>query len=181
MNIDLFTDRLYNINHRIQIIGGRHMKTQELSLAAIVLLFLSSCASEPISSDMTGNEYNISAVVGTTGSDGIQSDININKLKEKYPEYFEMSDFKGIEVYVWQMAENSYRCGMMSGTNRNKTEEEIMSLQSKSLSIDEAKAILNEIGVKKEDIIVMPISQPYSSYAYEINDEYIDRVHKLFE
>ncbi|MBQ4225049.1 MAG: hypothetical protein II664_01900, partial [Oscillospiraceae bacterium] len=75
----------------------------------------------------------------------------------------------------------SYRCGMMSGTNRNKTEEEIMSLQSKSLSIDEAKAILKETGVKKDDIIVMPISQPYSSYAYEINDEYIDRIHKLFE
>jgi hypothetical protein len=159
------------------------MKARALSLAVIVLLFLSSCASEPISSDLTGNEYKNSTVIGTTGAESIQNDpnINIDELKEKYPEYFEMSDFKGIEVYVWQMVENSYRCGMMSGTNRNKTEEEIMSLQSKSLSIDEAKAILNETGVNKEDIIVVPISQPYSSYAYEINDEYTERVHKLFE
>lgn len=157
------------------------MKIKALSLAAIVLLFLSSCGSEAISSDITENEHKNSAVIGTTDSAAVQSEPNIDELKEKYPEYFEMSDFKGIEVYVWQMAENSYRCGMMSGTNRNKTEEEIMSLQSKSLSIDEAKAILKETGVKKDDIIVMPISQPYSSYAYEINDEYIDRVHKLFE
>ena len=157
------------------------MKIKALPLAAIVLLFLSSCGSEAISSDMTENEYNNSAVIGTTDSAAVQSEPNIDELKEKYPEYFEMTDFKGIEVYVWQMAENSYRCGMMSGTNRNKTTEEIMSLQSKSLSIEEAKAILNETGVKKEDIIVVPVSQPYSSYAYEINDEYTERVHKLFE
>ncbi len=118
---------------------------------------------------------------GVPKNDNPQTDsINIKELKEKYPEYFEMSDFKGIEVYVWQMSENSYRCGMLSGTNREKTNEEISALQFKSLSIEEAKAILNELGVAKEDIIVLPISQACSSYYYEIDEEYEERVNNLF-
>lgn len=52
----------------------------------------------------------------------------------------------------------------MSGTNRNKTEEEIWELQERSLSVDEAKALLNELGINRDDIIVIPIAQPYSSY-----------------
>lgn len=157
------------------------MKIKALALAVIILLSLSSCASDSMSSNDNVNEYTSSTVTEITGTNDMQSTPDIVELKEKFPEYFELSDFKGIEVYVWQMAENSYRCGMMSGTNRNKTSEEIMSLQSRSLSIDEAKAILNELDVKKEDIIVIPILQPYSSYAYEINDEYSERVKQLFE
>lgn len=107
--------------------------------------------------------------------------VNMDELREKYPEYFELEDFKGIEVYVWQMTENSYRCGMMSGTNRNKTDEEIWGLQEKSLSVEDTKAILNEIGVTGSDIIVIPIAQPYSSYMYEIDDVYKENVLKLFK
>lgn len=107
--------------------------------------------------------------------------VNIEELRKQYPEYFELGTFKGVEVYVWQMAENSYRCGMMTGTNRIKTFEEIYELQEKSLSVEETKAILSEIGVEKSNIIVIPIAQPYSSYIYEIDDEYKENVAKLFE
>lgn len=107
--------------------------------------------------------------------------VDIEELREKYPEYFELGTSKGIEVYVWQMAENSYRCGMMSGTNRNKTDEEIWGLQVQSLSVEETKAILDAIGVEKSDIIFIPITQPYSSYLYEIDDAYKESVTKLFE
>ena len=37
----------------------------------------------------------------------IDNSVSIESLKEQYPEYFELSDFKGIEVYVWQIAEES--------------------------------------------------------------------------
>lgn len=107
--------------------------------------------------------------------------VDMDELKERHPEYFELGDFKGIEVYVWQMAENSYCCGMMSGTNRNKTVEEIWGLQEKSLSVEETKAILNELGVEGIDIIVIPITQPYSSYMYEIDDVYKENVSNLFK
>lgn len=120
-------------------------------------------------------------ILGGCSSTQTSNSVDMDDLKERYPEYFELVDFKGIEVYVWQMAENSYRCGMMSGTNRNKTDEEIWGLQEKSLSVEETKAILNEIGVEGSDIIVIPIAQPYSSYMYEIDDVYKENVSNLFK
>lgn len=121
------------------------------------------------------------------GADGptaiyLSNSIDMNKLKKLYPEFFETegTPFKGVEVYVWQMAENSYMCGLMFGTNRNKTDDEILSLQEKALTVDEAKAILNVRGIAQEDVFVIPVKQPYSSYYYEIDDEYKERVIKLF-
>ncbi len=101
-------------------------------------------------------------------------------MREKYPEYFELSDFKGIEVYVWQTEDSSYRCGMMSGTNRDKTSEEITMLQSRSLTVDEAKAILDELSVNKEDIFIIPVSQPFSGFDHEASDEYIEQLRQMF-
>lgn len=102
-------------------------------------------------------------------------------LKEKYPHYFELKHSKGIEVYVWQIAENVYRCGLMSGTNRNKTEEEILALQSSPLTIAEAKIILNELGVKNSDVFTYAITQPDTIYTYEVNDNYRKIVENLFK
>lgn len=121
-------------------------------------------------------------VESTNAPDGQDLHINTDKLRNLYPEFFDddRPPAKGIEVYVWQMAENSFSCGLMYGTNREKTDEEIWSLQNRSISIDEAKAILNECGVTKDEVIVIPIHQPYSSYMYEIDDAYCKYVTQLF-
>lgn len=113
----------------------------------------------------------------------IDTSVDMNKVKEKYPEFLEMEGepFKGIELYVWQMAENLYYCGLMFGTNRNKFDDEIFALQEKALTVDETKTLLNEMGVKKDSIVIYPIVQPYSSYLYEIDDEYRNNVSKLFD
>ena len=88
--------------------------------------------------------------------------------------------FKGIEIYVWEMAEGSYQCGMMSGTNRNKTKEEIRALAERPLTIEEAKLILKELGIGQGYFIVIPVVQPVSSYRYRIDDAYREKVRKLF-
>ena len=110
-------------------------------------------------------------------------DVDIEKLKRLYPEFFDQdkSPAKGIEIYVWQMSAGSYSFGLMYGTNRNKTDEEIWDLQNKSLTLEETKAILNECGVTKDEFFIIPVIQPFSSYAYIIDDGYQDRVSKLFE
>ena len=107
---------------------------------------------------------------------------DMDKLKEQYPEFFEHDGppAKGIEVYVWQTAEDSYWFGLMYGTNRSKTEEEIWALGETPLTLNEAKALLNECGVDKEGIFIIPVIQPFSSYAYEIDDGYRERVRKMF-
>ena len=110
-----------------------------------------------------------------------EGDRSIEELKAECPEYFELSSFKGIEFYIWEMSEDSFRCGMMSGTNRSKTDEEIWDLAKNPISIEDAKLILKEQGIDKEYWLITPVVQPYSSYRYEIDDAYREKVKKLFE
>jgi Antirepressor regulating drug resistance, predicted signal transduction N-terminal membrane component len=91
--------------------------------------------------------------------------IDLDSLREKYPEYFDLSTFKGLELYVWQMAPDSYSCGLMLGTNRNKTLEELMNL--KGASIAEMRAILSTYDIEEKDIIIIPWQNPISSYIAE--------------
>ncbi len=104
--------------------------------------------------------------------------ISVDELKEKYPEYFDLSAFKGLEVYVWQMAPNSYSCGVLPGTNRGKTLEELLNM--KGTTIEEMRALLSTYEIPKEDIIVIPWQNPISSYISEywitMNDEDPDAV-----
>ena len=118
---------------------------------------------------------------------GMQNERDIEFLKEQYPEYFELSSFKGVEVFVWETADGDYRCGIMSGTNRMKTGAEIQALEQKSLSITETKMVLEEIGIEDEYIIVIPITQPYPnsdgtniSTPYIVDEEKAEQIYKLF-
>ncbi len=128
-----------------------------------------------------------SAEIKTSDNAEIQRDRGIEILLEQYPEYFELSSFKGIEVYVWETADGIYRCGIMSGTNRMKTGSEIQALEQRSLSITEAKMVLEKIGVENDSIHVIPITQPYPdsddsniSKPYIIDEENAEQIYALF-
>ena len=88
--------------------------------------------------------------------------LEIDRLRVKYPEYFELGTFKGLEVYVWQMAKNNYRFGLMQGTNREKTLEEKMAL--KGTTAEEMALILSTFDIEDKDIFVIPWQNPISSY-----------------
>ncbi|WP_295154041.1 hypothetical protein [uncultured Ruminococcus sp.] len=145
------------------------------SFAAVItaVLVFSSCAAG-------AEDTAESSAAETTVSSTASNNAEIDALREKYPEYFEISDFKGIEIYIWQTAEDEYYCGLMSGTNRNKTDEEIHALAEKPLTVDEAKAILDAVGADMDSIFVIPVIQPNSDYQYEIDEEFTDRVNALF-
>ena len=146
------------------------MKFISIVLAASLMLSVTACSAK-----RGETELNTEISYKTESVDYVAM------LKHKYPEYFKLNAFKGVEIYVWQMAEHSYYCGLMSGTNRNKTQEEIWDLGRKPLTIEEAKLILNELGIEKENWIIIPVVQGYSSYYYEIDDAYREKVKKLFE
>lgn len=105
----------------------------------------------------------------------------MNELREKYPEYFDLGTFKGLEVYVWQMAENDYRFGLMQGTNREKTQEEKMAL--KGASAEEMALILSTFDIEDKDIFVIPWQNPVSSYMVTEDmvkgPEYIDSIRAM--
>ena len=153
------------------------MKRIVLVIIALSLLLSTTACNSKMNSD--NNVPNTSE--STSSSD--ECGVDLEKLKGLYPEFFDQNKepAKGIEVYVWQMSADSYSFGLMYGTNRNKTEEEIWALQNKSLTLEETKAILNECGVSQDEYFIIPVIQPFSSYAYTIDDGYQDRVKKMFE
>ncbi len=125
-------------------------------LCSLVSIVLCACGKN------TNSEVNVTHI-----SDGLESEYEWNspeiaKLREKYPEYFELGTFKGLEVYVWQMAEDDYRFGLMQGTNRQKTLEELMAL--KGASPEEMALILSAFDIDDRDIFVIPWQNPISSY-----------------
>lgn len=87
---------------------------------------------------------------------------DLNELRSQYPAYFDLPVDQGLEVYVWQMAENSYSCGVLPGTDREKTLEELMNL--KGVSLGEMGAILSTYDIDADDIVVIPWQNPISSY-----------------
>ena len=86
-------------------------------------------------------------------------------LREKYPEYFDLPTGKGLEVYVWQMSKNSYSFGLLPGTNREKTFEELFNLRG--VSAKDMKAILSTYDLNEPDIDIIPWQNPISSHASE--------------
>ena len=107
-------------------------------------------------------------------------EVQLHPLYEKYPEYFGLDTMKGLEIYVWQMGKNLYHCGVLSGTNRMKTQEEIQMLMGNGATIEEMKDILCAYGINKDSVIIYPVHNPVSSYWYEINDEYQKQVEEMF-
>ncbi len=107
-------------------------------------------------------------------------EVQLHPLYKKYPEYFDLNTFKGLEVYVWQMSGDLYRCGVLSGTNRLKTEEELRELMGNGATIEEMKYILSAYEIEKDEVAIIPIQNPVSSHWYEIDEEYRAKIEAMF-
>ena len=106
---------------------------------------------------VTAKFYSKSEIWGTAA--------NESELREKYPAYFDLPTAKGLEVYVWQMAPGSYSFGLMEGTNREKTPEELWNM--KGATAEEMRAILASYDIEENDVFVIPWQNPISSYIGE--------------
>ena len=101
-------------------------------------------------------------------------------LRIKYPEYYNLDTFKGIEVYVWQNEDGEYRCGAMSGTNRGKTIEELTSLTENSATIGEMKSILASYKIDKDSIIIIQMANLLSGDEIEVQEINPEEICELF-
>lgn len=104
----------------------------------------------------------------------------LGHLRIKYPEYYNLDTFKGIEVYVWQNENGEYRCGALSGTNRGKTIEELTALAENSATIKEMKSILSSYETTKDGIIIIQIANPLSGQEIEIQGINPEIIYDLF-
>ena len=91
----------------------------------------------------------------------------LESLKRSVPEYFNLNHSKGLDVYVWQMANNHYSFGLMSHseTQRDWISEDLMNL--KGINAEEMRLILSTYGIPQDEIYVIPWQNPLSSYIGE--------------
>lgn len=67
---------------------------------------------------------------------------NESELSESNLElYYNLNTAKGIELYVWKIERDIY-CGIMAGTNRNKTDDEIENIKQHPATLEQMKSIL---------------------------------------
>lgn len=109
-----------------------------------------------------------------------KTEISIEQLKEKFPHYFNPSYGNLLEVYIWQMAEGQYSCGLGPHTNMVTPKEFIWGLQTSPATLEEMRAIVASYNIPKNQVVITPVVMPHSSYHYEINQEYREKVTELF-
>ena len=84
-----------------------------------------------------------------------------------YPEYFGLDASGGLDVIVWQMAEELYAFGLLphSDTPRGMIDEELMSLRA--VNAEQMRKILDSYSIADDDIYIIPWQNPISSYLCE--------------
>ena len=100
------------------------------------------------------------------------------RLRLKFPEYYNLDTFKGIEVYVWQTEEGEYQCGAMGGTNIGKSHEDILNLVMNGATFNEMRTILSSYNIAKENIIIIPIR--INEEDFEIVTTDLSRINEIF-
>lgn len=87
---------------------------------------------------------------------------DIDTLRERYPDYFAIDASNGLDVYVWQMAQNRYSFGLLPHTaeGRGWTWPELMTLRGASAA--EMRVILSTYK-ENTDIYIIPWQNPISS------------------
>lgn len=98
-----------------------------------------------------------------------QENLNASQLalKESYPEYFGLDASQGLDVYVYQMAKNSYSFVLLphSATPRDWMSSELRDIHG--VSAAQMRTILSIYPVDQDEIYVIPWQNPYSSYIGE--------------
>lgn len=100
---------------------------------------------------------------------GNETVASVRYLRKRYPQYFDLDISEGLEVYVWQLAGNSYSCGLMSGKESREIAEKTEGIRTdlwglQSVTVTEMKLILSDYDIGKEEVKLIPYNMPYSSY-----------------
>ncbi len=99
------------------------------------------------------------------------TDAQMTQLRETYPEYFGLDTSKGLRVYVWQMAENSYDCALQAG--KDPYYDGLATLTLKGATMEEMQQIVASYfpRISREDVKVIPTVAYHSSYANPLDYE----------
>ena len=117
----------------------------------------------------------------TQQSQNASETVDDSALREKFPQYYAVDNhFKGVEVYVWELSEGEYRCGVLQGTNRYKEIEELIPLTKNGATIEEMKIILSSCGISRGDISLRMLRKVGMTMYEIVNDVDYQTLEKIF-
>ena len=123
-------------------------------------------------------QSSVSNIGSAEGPANIITSSDIEQLKIKYPQFFNVSTVGGLTVYIWQMSKDNYSCYLantpMEAISDNSFAYDV------GASISEMRAILTTYDIDRNDITIQPVRNPLSSYYYVIDNAYRKKVKNLF-
>ncbi len=127
-------------------------------VSCIAIVFCSCQTSEDQGPD---NEIPKEQTFGETDPEKLND--NQDSLMKLVPQYFGLDASNGLDVYVWQMAKNSYRFGLLTHKEgRDWKSEELFALRG--VSYQNMREILATYNIDEEEIYIVPWFYPLSSY-----------------
>lgn len=140
---------------------------------AVAVCFLTNPISESKKPDQYADSFSLGIIGSADGPTtilvGKETKASIRYLRKQYPQYFDLDTSEGLEVYVWQLAGDSYSCGLLSGKESREIAEETDGIRTdlwnlQSVTVTEMKLILADYDISKEAVKIIPHYMPYSSY-----------------
>ncbi|MBQ3081803.1 MAG: hypothetical protein IJC49_05055 [Clostridia bacterium] len=174
-----------------------------ISCVGLGVLFLTN----PVTDDGK-NDNSVTNVGGVDPPENvtvIPSEIKIEKLKERYPEYFDLNPTTKVAVFAWKTAPDKYSFGVArrgyafrSGLPSYNyfcfgdkafeylNDEEMKAAINKisailpPLTLEETHAILAYCMVPTEYVTLIPIQDPTGGYGYEVTNDYREKTDMYF-
>lgn len=151
----------YQISAQMQ--DGSYIRISGYSLSDNTMVDIEQNGKRYAVSDREFQEY-LSRICA--GGD-VSAAFDLQPLRAQYPEYFDLDASAGLDVYVWQMAPDSYCFGLLPHTAspRDSTAQELLALRG--ASSEQMRYILAAYALDPDDIYVIPWQNPISSYIPE--------------
>ena len=151
----------YQISAQMQ--DGSYIRISGYSLSDNTMVDIEQSGKRYAVSDREFQEY-LSRICA--GGD-VSAAFDLQPLRVQYPEYFDLDASAGLDVYVWQMAPDSYYFGLLPHTAspRYSTAQELLALRG--ASSEQMRYILAAYALDPDDIHVIPWQNPISSYIPE--------------
>ena len=151
----------YQISAQMQ--DGSYIRISGYSLSDNTMVDIEQNGKRYAVSDREFQEY-LSRICA--GGD-VSAAFDLQPLRAQYPEYFDLDASAGLDVYVWQMAPDSYYFGLLphAASPRDSTAQELLALRG--ASSEQMRYILATYALDPDDIHVIPWQNPISSYIPE--------------
>ena len=151
----------YQISAQMQ--DGSYIRISGYSLSDNTMVDIEQNGKRYAVSDREFQEY-LSRICA--GGD-VSAAFDLQPLRAQYPEYFDLDASAGLDVYVWQMAPDSYYFGLLphAASPRDSTAQELLALSG--ASSEQMRYILAAYALDPDDIHVIPWQNPISSYIPE--------------